>query len=257
MVKSMELLPTKENILMTLCEDLLDRNKEIANFLSFLNSFDTSQSICIDAPWGSGKTFFVKQTKMAIEAFNPDVTTFTEEEKKKIENAINKVAKYEVALQPQVCVYYDAWANDNDVDPILSIAYEIIQSLVQDYSFKEGPDLVKVFSSILDLFSGGKIGSLLTTLTQSEDLLETINEQKDAYQRIAELFEIALAEKGNRLIIFVDELDRCKPSFAVQLLERIKHYFIHDDVTFVFSINGRELQHTIKQFYGTFDCSIK
>ena len=28
-----------------------------------------------------------------------------------------------------------------------------------------------------------------------------------------------------KLVIFIDELDRCKPSFAVELLEIIKHYF--------------------------------
>lgn len=51
-------------------------------------------------------------------------------------------------------------------------------------------------------------------------------------------------------MIFVDELDRCKPSFAVQLLERIKHYFGHEKITFVFSVNVSELQYTIKKFYG-------
>ena len=59
-----------------------------------------------------------------------------------------------------------------------------------------------------------------------------------------------LPENGERLIIFIDELDRCKPSYAVRLLERIKHYFENDKITFVFSINSNELQHTIKKHYG-------
>lgn len=49
----------------------------------------------------------------------------------------------------------------------------------------------------------------------------------------------------------MDELDRCRPSFAVKLLERIKHYFANDRITFVFSINAEELQHTIRQHYGS------
>jgi predicted KAP-like P-loop ATPase len=52
------------------------------------------------------------------------------------------------------------------------------------------------------------------------------------------------------LIIFVDELDRCKPSFAVKLLEQIKHYFLLQNVTFVFSTNILELSKTISKFYG-------
>ena len=57
-------------------------------------------------------------------------------------------------------------------------------------------------------------------------------------------------ERGNRLVVFIDELDRCKPSYAVQLLERIKHYLCDDGITFVFSVNLEELQHTIKHYYG-------
>lgn len=63
-------------------------------------------------------------------------------------------------------------------------------------------------------------------------------------------FEEILCEKAEHLIIFIDELDRCRPSYAVRLLERIEHYFINDRITFVFSVNLEQLQHTIKNFYG-------
>ena len=69
--------------------------------------------------------------------------------------------------------------------------------------------------------------------------------------KINEFFSAIFKEQGNRLVIFIDELDRCKPDFAVKLLERIKHYFVNPDITFVFSINSMELQHTIKQYYGS------
>lgn len=78
-----------------------------------------------------------------------------------------------------------------------------------------------------------------------------LQEQKDIHAQIEELLASLLAERGNRLVIFIDELDRCKPTFAIQLLERIKHYFSNDQITFVFSVNTTELQHTIKQYYGT------
>lgn len=52
------------------------------------------------------------------------------------------------------------------------------------------------------------------------------------------------------IVIFVDELDRCNPSYAVRLLEDIKHYFLMDNVTFVFSVNLSELQHMVKMVYG-------
>mgnify|MGYP001077859600 FL=1 len=67
---------------------------------------------------------------------------------------------------------------------------------------------------------------------------------------LQEFFVDALNEKCDRLIIFVDELDRCRPNFAVKLLERIEHYFVNNRITFVFSMNIEQLQHTIKVYYG-------
>lgn len=57
-------------------------------------------------------------------------------------------------------------------------------------------------------------------------------------------------EKVNKLVIFIDELDRCNPQFAIKLLERIKHFFDNDKFIFVFSTNLNELQYTVKKFYG-------
>lgn len=65
-----------------------------------------------------------------------------------------------------------------------------------------------------------------------------------------ELLDTLLLEQGSRLVVFIDELDRCNSVFAAKLLERVKHYFCNDQITFVFSTNIDALQHTIKRFYG-------
>ena len=83
------------------------------------------------------------------------------------------------------------------------------------------------------------------------DFLETLRARKDIDKRIEEYIDKLLPKGCNRLLIIIDELDRCNPEFAVKLLERIKHYFNNDRVTFLFSVNLSELQHTIKQHYGT------
>jgi len=75
-------------------------------------------------------------------------------------------------------------------------------------------------------------------------------EQKDLEENLRKFFAEALIERGNRLIVFIDELDRAKPSYAVHLLEQVKHYLCIDNVTFVFSTNLAELQNTIKHYYG-------
>ena len=65
-----------------------------------------------------------------------------------------------------------------------------------------------------------------------------------------EFLDHLLEERADRLVVIIDELDRCKPNYAVQLLEKIKHYFDNERITFVFAVNLQELQHTISNYYG-------
>jgi hypothetical protein len=52
------------------------------------------------------------------------------------------------------------------------------------------------------------------------------------------------------LVIIVDELDRCRPPFAVQLLEKIKHLFNVPAIVFVIAVDKGQLGHSIKSMYG-------
>jgi predicted KAP-like P-loop ATPase len=91
---------------------------------------------------------------------------------------------------------------------------------------------------------------------RGDDPLSELKSQKDIHAIVEAFLDSLLSEQGNRLVVFIDELDRCKPSYAVHLLERIKHYFSNDRITFVFSVNVEELQHTVRRYYGEgFDAS--
>lgn len=251
-MKSTELQPTRENIIATLVDDLIDRNKDAFRFTTLLDNIEDSCSIALDGKWGSGKTFFVKQLKMILEAYNPFFREVASDDYERVKSCLKayKLQNNESPdFQPQVAVYYDSWANDNDVDPILSIIYEIIESVNSDFSFKKGKGCLQIAGAIAEFFTGKKVTSLID-LAKVEDPFSKLKEQKDILVLVSEFLESLLAEQGNRLVVFIDELDRCKPSYAVQLLERIKHYFSNDRVTFVFSVNLDELQHTIKQYYG-------
>ncbi len=255
-MKSLELQPTYENLIKTFWEDSIGRNADIVSFADILNSLDDSCAIALDAKWGAGKTFFVKQTKMVLDAFNDFIPSFDENDKAIIKSFCDKKHRNNPMVYiPQVSVYYDAWANDNDEDPVLSLVLSIIKSIDVDFSFKQGTDSLTKAAAVLEFFTGKSFTDLLEGF-RSDNPLDIIQKSKGIEELVKEFLDSLLEERGDRLVVFIDELDRCRPDYAVRLLERIKHYFSNERITFVFAINSLELQHTIKKYYGeSFDAS--
>lgn len=247
-MKKYELLPTEENLVEMLYKDTINRNKDIVYFYNILQAQESASAIAIDGRWGSGKTFFVRQSKMVINALNP--TSNMDEEMKKTVTSKLTFPKGDDGENENynIAVYYDAWQNDNDTDPVLSILYEITKQLSIDFSLSD-KSVFKVAGAIVEAISGHNINGIIDALS-SDDPFTKFKAQKEIEENIDAFFNKILAERGNRLVVFIDELDRCKPSFAIHLLEQIKHYLRDDRITFVFSVNLEQLQHTVKHYYG-------
>lgn len=243
------LLPTDENLLLTIKEDVLDRNAELNSFCHLLSTQNSMNSIALDGRWGSGKTFFVKQCALLINAKN-SLSNLD----KDIAESILKVAKQSNSFEGLtdnnlLAIYFDAWENDSNEDPVLALIYQIVQQLDLKTNGFDLNHLAHVLCAIGDAISGRSITNVFECVNE-RNFLDEIRKHNDLETTIKSFFEEVLFEKAGQLIIFVDELDRCRPSYAVQLLERIEHYFINERITFVFSVNLEQLQHTIKNFYG-------
>jgi hypothetical protein len=52
------------------------------------------------------------------------------------------------------------------------------------------------------------------------------------------------------MFVFIDELDRCRPSFAIRMLEEAKHLFDIDGIVFVIATDSEQLAHSIRAVYG-------
>lgn len=257
-MKYKELRPTEENLANIIKDDILDRNRKVYRFIQMLYSIEDACSIALDSRWGSGKTFFVKEVKLVLDCFNNvefkkknDV-----EVKENIEEDIKKKFKFidseffeGVSSNPTYTIYYDSWINDNDIDPILSIIAQIVKNTDMRFTENLETSIIEKGAAIFDCVTGRSTANMLDKF-KKKDSLKEINEQKDLYEMISEFLNVLPIEKGNRLVIFIDELDRCKPDYAIKLLERIKHYFDNDKITFVFSVNIEELTSSIKKFYG-------
>ena len=154
-MKSYDLIPNYNNIKTSLINNNLERNKFLFRFLSLLQNIeDMNCSIALDAQWGAGKTFFVKQTKLVLDAINPYIQTeHLSEDMKEDFSKIKKLSEtYGIQNNPQLCVYYNAWENDNFEDPILSIIYSISQNISTDIQITEGKrDIGEIVKSIIKL----------------------------------------------------------------------------------------------------------
>lgn len=250
-MKSLELKPNKEILLETLEKNIIGRNTEIINFIRLLDSIKSNFSIAIDNDWGTGKTFFVKQAKMILDAYNEHSYDYELSNLERIKNVID-IKNIDLHL----AVYYNAWENDNQKSPLLSLIYEIIKvakidTNKTDISINKEKIIKDGLSAIVKHFSGIDIKELLKCVeTEAKDIFKEIKGQKSIKEQVDNILNNLLLEHGERLVIFIDELDRCRPTFAVELLEQIKHYFDNDKITFVFSKNIKQLQYTIKKYYG-------
>ncbi len=86
-----------------------------------------------------------------------------------------------------------------------------------------------------------------------DDFSETKESLENFRVNLASLIDLLHTEYGMQLpmYIFVDELDRCRPTYAIQMLERIKHLFDIPNLAFVVATDTTSLSHSIKAVYGS------
>lgn len=255
-MKKTELLPDNENLITSLKEDAIKRNEELLYFVCLLDSITGPYSIALDGQWGSGKTFFVKQTQLILNLFNEYSqvdNNLNADDSEKVKNIcqqwVNRKKKEQLLSNLHICTYFDAWEHDSDKNPIASLLYEISRTVSKEYSFERNRNNIDIILNALDLISGKDFKNLVESL-RGENITDETKSDMDLRCQINEYFEQLLPEHGDRLVIIIDELDRCNPCYAVELLEKIKHYFSNEKITFVFAVNMEQLQHTIKHHYG-------
>ena len=261
-MKKSTLDASNENIWNSIREDKFKRNADICDFIGLLERLEGNAYISLDADWGTGKTFFVRQVEESLKFCNK--RSFDME-------SISSLPSYEYLKdclplksielkQSYLPVYYNAWLYDSHHDPLLSLVSIIVKSCTGVFDTKL--DSVSLKSKIASLlqsaspfikeplfaFTAASAGAQLSS--SSVDILNSIQTEYEIRECIKKIFDEAISENASKLVIFIDELDRCRPTFAVEMLEKIKHYFSDDRIIFVVSTNKEQLSHTIKRYYG-------
>jgi len=242
-----ELEPNDENLKMTIESDFLKRNSKLMTFAKILSSVSDNLTISIDGRWGSGKTFFVKQFKYLVEHID-------DYEDERILKECDK-ENFRKLKENNLIVYYNSWQNDMHLNPLESLMYNILNEYPklndQILNFEKFKKMfMKFFKDFLLYKSNGLLDidnfDELKTYSDLSNSIKTIEEKKEAFNNLVD----TLLDEKQRLIIIVDELDRCKPTFAVELLETIKHFYYNDKISIIISTNNQQLSNTIKKYYG-------
>jgi len=227
--------------------DKLDRELAIENLSNLIESTHEAFTMSINADWGAGKTTFVKLWQKYLE-------------------------KYEGIKS----IYFSAWEDDFSQEPLISILGEINKYIdtkfENDKPIQGKVDKVKDFGGKvikrgIPAFANGITGGLLEfdkgvekalgamSEEVAKELIDKYAKDKEITQKFKESLEKLLEAINSEkpFVIFIDELDRCRPLYAIELLERIKHIFGIDGLIFVLSIDKKQLSESIKSQYGNID----
>lgn len=224
-------------------KDLLNRESEIKNLTPIILNVQAPLVLSLDSPWGTGKTTFVKLWRSYLQA-----------DKKQ-------------------SIYFNAWETDYADDPLIAMVSELDkwvkensdQTLINQWTNKVKETLPKIAKrtviagikaatfGVLDVDE--QMEGIAADLTSefTSDLLDNFNKQSEAIDEFKKIVELVLEDldgSQKNLIIFIDELDRCRPTYAIELLERIKHLFDIKRLVFVLSTDMTQLAHSIKGVYG-------
>ena len=240
--------PTPEAIEAALAQDPLHRKKELEDFLKMLIAVEPPYTFVIDAPWGSGKTFFVKQVAGALQMANPALGLDLET----LSATLGETAA-ELPATPCLPIYFNAWEDDHFDNPILPILASIANAAGEE-SVKDGKDfgegVIDVLEAAASLFGySGDINGAIEKV-RGFDFLTRYKEEKELRGKIDELIKSNLPEVADRAIIFIDELDRCRPEFAIKVLEQTKNLFQQDNIVVVYSTDITQLAHSLQGVYG-------
>lgn len=241
--------PTPEAIDAAISQDPLRRHDEVERFLQMLLAVEPPYTILVNAPWGSGKTFFIKQAERVLRMANPAL----EQDAARLDSIFGTTAK-DLLTTPFLPIYFNAWEDDHFDNPILPILATIATS-VNESTVHGNEDLKKCFGEIIETAISMKFGLSLNVNNIIEgingvDFLASYKEEKQLRSRIDELVGNYLPGIANRAVIFIDELDRCRPEFAVKVLEQAKTLFQQENIVVVYSTDISQLANSLEGVYG-------
>ena len=240
--------------------DDFDRRRFGEALLGLVESLEQPFTISMEAQWGGGKSTLIDRLVKVVNA----------------------------GSGPMIACSYDAWKGESVGDPIGALTLAIAQTLDGriESAIDAGPSIIdrlrtsaKVTTSKLAAWSKPAINAISLALaadgsitpddakalqvatSAASDMAGAIAKELDDPKAIRQDFRATLESAvsriraqregpGCKLLVFVDELDRCRPDYCVQILERLKHFFDVPGVVFVLACDPDYLVSAVRAVYG-------
>ena len=212
-------------------DDKLNRKTVAENFKNVLLNTDLNV-FSVSAQWGGGKTYFIENLIKLMQ-----------------EDSIN--------------ILYNAWESDFYDKPIIPLLVELFAKL-EEYDLKtqleediqKSKEFAKKICEKTSLQIGVNFGVLncSANFDPSKKMIDSeYNELKNEIRSFKSKLKSIQEKLGKKIIIFVDELDRCNPMYAIKTLEIVKHLFGISNIIFVLSVDKKQLENSVKRIFGTND----
>lgn len=235
----------------TFNDDLLgleDFAKRLDQFIKIECQYvEGSLVVGLSSKFGSGKSSFLQMWMFSLKN--------VEEDKKK-----------------QLVIYLNAWESDYYGDPLFAIISALVNCMKKENEGKSAEKLINAAKDIGWFFTaiGGQVAKKVTGIdaVSAGDLAETKRkERNDNLQILPDTFSIYEGRKNAmaslkksiqkivegekpKVLFLVDELDRCRPDYAISYLETIKHIFDVKGAVFLLAADRQHLENSAKTAFG-------
>ena len=219
-------------------DDALGREPIAQSLTNLVEHQTDSLVVSLHGNWGTGKTFLLQRwhaslTKNGFEA-----------------------------------IYFNAWEDDFCSDPLVAIIGQISEELETNVDYKCEVKKVmrkarllfkQIFNNAVEKYVGISFEELSNASkeTSKNRALASYHEQRKCKDQLkeslGEMSKKVMCKTKKPLVFIIDELDRCRPTFAIELLERVKHIFDIPNMVFVLGVNHDELRKSTQSIYGEID----
>ena len=171
--------------------------------------------------------------------------------------SLMKLIEHQINTAEALCVWFDPWQHQFDENPVVALAHTLVANLKLEKVKEEGKKLLTVISIALgSRFLKAATGLTVKDVRELGDLYEKERFQiREARLRLREHFERLVQRvkqqenESKRLVLFIDDLDRCMPDEVLKLLEALKLYLNIEGCVYFLGVDRDTLEQSIKHRY--------